>query len=140
MITRPLDLAAKLRPPPRSFDVLFFVNVALIGFFFSLFGSRFVLAPGIAIEQMAGANAGARPTTHYITVVKAGQIFAGNGIQTPEQLAGWLRAEAQTAEEPGLLIRANAGVEMSVVLDIASLAEAAGFRVQLAAAEPESKK
>ena len=45
MITRPLDLAAKLRPPPRSFDALFWVNVGVVVGFFALFGSRFVLAP-----------------------------------------------------------------------------------------------
>ena len=46
MITRPLDLASKLRPEPRNFDWLFFVNAGLLVLFFVLFGSRFVLAPG----------------------------------------------------------------------------------------------
>ena len=30
MITRPLDLASKLRPEPRNFDWLFFVNAGLL--------------------------------------------------------------------------------------------------------------
>ena len=30
MITRPLDLASRLRPAPRTFDFWFFVNIGLI--------------------------------------------------------------------------------------------------------------
>jgi hypothetical protein len=40
MITRPLDIASHLSPPPRSFDVLFYVNVGALAVFFFLFGSR----------------------------------------------------------------------------------------------------
>ena len=61
MITHPLDLASRLRPPPRNHDVLFFLNGALIMMFFVLFGSRFVLAPGLGVDfrlpEMARAGA-----------------------------------------------------------------------------------
>ena len=50
MITRPLDLAAKLRPEPRRFDALFYVNVGVLALFFLVFGSRFVLAPGLGLD------------------------------------------------------------------------------------------
>ena len=87
MITRPLDLASRLRPEPRNFDWLFFVNGGLIVLFFTLFGSRFVLAPGVAVlPAIAGANAGARATTHQISVVSANQIFAGDGWRDLKQL------------------------------------------------------
>ena len=47
MITRPLELSSRLRPEPRTFDWVFYVNGGLIVLFFSLFGSQFVLAPGL---------------------------------------------------------------------------------------------
>src|SRR5207248_1917121 len=63
MITRPLDLAAKLRPEPRNFDFLFLVNGGLLVLFFLLFESRFVLAPGLGLDlhlpEVPGARSGA---------------------------------------------------------------------------------
>ena len=46
MITQPLELDKHLRPPPRSFDVFFYVNVGVLALFLTLFTSKFVLAPG----------------------------------------------------------------------------------------------
>ena len=80
MITRPLDLASRLRPPPRSFDSLFFVNVGVIALFFFVFGSRFVLAPGLGVNftlpELRGADAGAARTTHVISVARPGPSAA----------------------------------------------------------------
>ena len=50
MITRPLDLASKLRTEQRSLDALFWVNVGILVLFFTLFGSRFVLAAGLGVN------------------------------------------------------------------------------------------
>ena len=50
MITRPLDLASRLRPPPRNFDVFFYVNLGLMVLAFTVLGSRFVLAPGFGVD------------------------------------------------------------------------------------------
>lgn len=137
MITRPLDLASRLRPAPRNGDWLFFVNAGLIVLFFGLFGSRFVLAPGVTmLPAVAGATAAARTTTHTVSVVNARQIFAGDGVRTPEQLRPWLAAQAKTVREPVLLVQAHAGVELEIVARIASLAREAGFAVQMAAVEP----
>ncbi len=140
MITRPLDLAARLRPEPRSFDALFFVNVGLIVLLFTLHGSQFVLGPGVGVDfrlpEMAGARAGARATTHYVRVVNAGQIFAGDGLRDLPQLKVWLADQARTVREPSLQIQASEGVPMSIVTDIVSAAHEAGFTTHLAAAEP----
>lgn len=137
MITRPLELASRLRPEPRNFDWLFFVNAALIGLFFVFFGSRFVLAPGVSADfrlpAIAGANAGARTTTHTVAVENAGMILAGDGRLDMRQLGEWLRAQARAAKQPPvLLVQANQTVPISVTLEIADLAKAAGFEVQIA--------
>jgi biopolymer transport protein ExbD len=139
MITRPLDLASRLRSEPRRFDGLFFVNGGLLVLFFVLFGSRFVLSPGLGVEfelpRVAGANAGARPTTHVITVVNAGQIFAGDGVRGIDQLPGWLNAQAKTVRTPSLLVEAGAGVPTSMLAEILGMAQQAGFSVIIAAQE-----
>lgn len=143
MLTRPLDLASKLREQPRSFDFLFYVNVGLVVLFFSLFGSRFVLAPGLGIDfqlpEMAGATGGAMPTDRMISVRPSGQIFAADGLLNLPQLKVWLKAEAGKLREPSLLIRASAEVPLAQLANIASAAREAGFvRVVLGAEDATS--
>lgn len=151
MITRPLDLASRLRAAPRSLDALFFVNAGLLVFFFSIFGSPLVLLPALAVDfqlpEVSGANADARPATHFITVLNAGQILAGDGVRTPVQLEAWLKEQANrwkmkpakkgnAVVSPTLLVLASSRVELSVLTDIAGTARAAGFDVRVAATEP----
>lgn len=141
MITRPLDLAARLRREPRNSDFLFFVNGGLLVLFFSLFGSRFVLAPGLGVDfrlpEMAGARAGAATTERVISVLPSGQIFAANGLLNLAQLREWLRTEAAKLKEPSLLVRASAGVPLAQLAEIVSAAQEAGFtRIVVGAEEP----
>jgi biopolymer transport protein ExbD len=141
MITRPLDLASKLRPEPRNLDALFFVNVGLLVLLFLPFGSRFVLSPGLGVDfrlpEMPGASPGVMATTSTISVKNSGQIFA-DGLITMEQLRAWLKLEAQKTKHPSLLVRMSAGVPVSVQNDIVSAAREAGFgaNIILAAEEP----
>jgi biopolymer transport protein ExbD len=140
MITRPLDLASRLSPEPRSFDFLFFVNVGLLALFFALFGSRFVLAPGLGVAfrlpQAAGARAGAVGTTCYISVLRSGQILTDNGLLSSLALPDWLKARTERDRQPVLLIRSSEGVPMEDIARICSLAVAAGFvQTQIAAEE-----
>lgn len=141
MITRPLDLASKLRGEPRNLDGLFFVNAGLLALFFSFFGSRFVLAPGIAVDfrlpVAVGAEATARRTTHTIDVSSSGQIFTEDGLRSMAELKVWLRVQADATKSPVLLIRADTRkVPLAVLMEIASAAWPAGFEVMLAADEP----
>jgi biopolymer transport protein ExbD len=144
VITRPLDVASKLRPEPRNFDVLFYVNVVLIGVFFSLGGSRFILAPGLGVDfhmpVMNGAAAAAVTTDRYISVLPSGQIFA-DGLVNMNQLQEWLRAEAKKLKQPSLLVRASADVPIARLTEIVSAARSAGFtRVVWGAEEPADEK
>jgi biopolymer transport protein ExbD len=141
MITRPLDLASKLRPEPRNLDWLFFVNAGFLVLFFVLFGSRFVLAPGLGVDfrlpTIAGADAGARAPTHVVSVVNSGQIYTSDGLRKLNELKDWLAQNAKGTRAPLLLVRGSAGVPMSVLADISSAAAATGFDVLWAASEPE---
>ena len=143
MITRPLDLASKLRTEPRSFDAYFYVNVGLLVLFFFLFGSRFVLAPGLGVDfkipVLPSANAGAVWTTSVISIQANGQILSDDGKMEMGQLDDWLKKEAGRYKHPVMLIRASAGVPVSSVYKLYSACTAAGFAsVQVAAEEPGS--
>jgi biopolymer transport protein ExbD len=141
MIARPLDLASRLRPPPQGLGTLHYVNVGLVVLFFTLFGSRFVLAPGLGVDfqlpQLAGAAAGAAQATDYISVLRSGQIFTSDeGVVDIPQLREWLKARGAREHRPTLLIRATAGVTLAELVDIEGAAHDAGFRVLLGAEEP----
>ncbi len=144
MISRPLELASRLRPEPKSLDWLFFVNGGLIVLFFFLFGSRFVLAPGLGINfqipRMAGSMVGAAPTTHRISVVRADLIFVDEGAINAVDLRAWLDREAKKVQRPSLLVLVGSGVPTTDFTAIASAAHAAGFvHVQMAAQEPTAE-
>ena len=141
MITRPLDLASKLRPEPRNFDAIFLVNGGLLVVFFMFFGSSSVLEPGLGVDfmlpRMGGALSNAMATTSTISVKNSGQIFA-DGLLTMEQLREWLKIEVRKTKTPSLLVRMSAGVPVSVQNEIVSAAREAGFgsNILLAAEEP----
>ena len=141
MIARPLDLASRLEPAPRNFDVLFYANAGLLVLFFFLFGSRFVLEPGLGVDfqlpQVAGTREGLSGTTSHISVLRSDQIFTDAGLLNLAQLPGWLKAQAARNRRPGLLIRASSKVSVADVYKIVGMARSAGFGpVILAADEP----
>jgi biopolymer transport protein ExbD len=143
VITRPLDLASKLRSEPRNFDFIFLVNGGLLVLFFFLFGSSSVLDPGLGVDfklpEMPGALANAVTTTSTISVKNSGQIFA-DGLLSMDQLKEWLKIEVRKTKHPSLLVRMSAGVPVSVQNAIVSAAREAGFgsNIVLAAEEPSA--
>lgn len=143
MIARPLELASRLRPEARNFDWLFFVNAGLIVMFFSLFGSRYVLAPGLPVTfrlpTAAGVEANAKAPSHVVDVVDAGQVLTNDGFRKLADLREWLMREAKGTKSPLLLVRGGADMPIAVLTEISSAASAAGFEVLLAASEPEPK-
>lgn len=140
MITRPLDLAARLAPPPRRLEYVFFVNVALIAVFFGVWGSPYILAPGLLIESLPvapGARSGAVSTTEYVSVRASGQIVTSEGLKTPAQLEEWLkhRPVSRAGVKPALLLQADRTVPMGTLTGIISAADRAGFTTVVMAAE-----
>jgi len=139
VITRPLDLASHLMPPPRSWDPLFYVNVGLLALFFSFFGSRFILSPAVTLMALPGAATEEVPTTHFITVQASGQIYADPGVLSLDQLSKWLKDESRKKDHPSLLVRANKDVTLTGLSDIIDRAREAGFSVVIAAEQPAPK-
>src|ERR1700678_1110237 len=137
MIARPLDLASRLKPPPHGTGALHYVNVGLLGLFFALFGSRFVLAPGLGVDfqyrERAGWQPAAAKASTVISVLRSGQIFTDAGLVDMGQLSAWLKARAGRDPHPTLLIRASSEVSLSKLVEIEGVAHDAGFRVLLGA-------
>lgn len=149
MITRPLDLSSRLRPGPRGLDALFYVNVGALAVFFLVFGSRFVLAPGLAVDfalPRADAAATARLTTDVVIAVPASDMAVVDGAVVDfNGLGEWLRARINGAAAAGpasaeaprlrLLVQASGGLPARDLARIYALAANAGFAGVLVATD-----
>ena len=68
-----------------------------------------------------------------------GVIFAsGSGAIDLARLKIWLEGEAKTVKTPVLLVRASADVPVSELVDIYTVARAAGFSIQQGAEAVQS--
>jgi len=132
MITRPLDLASRLRRAPRGLDALFYVNVGALALFFALFGSRFVLAPGLAVDfalPKAAAAATSTRITDLVIAVPASDMAVVEGAVLDFQALGvWLREQNGESVEPRrLLVQASASLPARDLVALYALAARAGF-------------
>lgn len=137
MITRPLDLAARLKPISRGWDTLFYVNVGALAVFFFVFGSRFVLAPGLAVDfalPKAGAAAtSALMTDVVIAVPAAGMAVVDGAVLDFTRLGAWLREEGSRRGRGGegmrkrLLVQASGSLPARDLAEVYALAAEAGF-------------
>ena len=149
MITRPLDLVSRLSPPPRDLDFFAWVNVALIVLFFGLLGSRFVLAPGLAmavgesgsnldLPALGSSTGGEGVASVVVSYRRDNVILFEGGMYSQEdlrkQMADYVR------KHPGavLLVRADRQVSMQAFLDLCEMAKSVGFANVLVAAESAS--
>lgn len=138
MITRPLNLSSRLRPPPRGFEFLFFVNGGLIALFFVLFGSRFVLSPGLgvdfAVPVLPDALAGAVSTDVVVAVKGADMAFVEGAKVNFAGLRQYLIERAGGRAMMRLLVQADAGLTIRDLAEVYDMAREAGFAsVQIAA-------
>jgi biopolymer transport protein ExbD len=133
MITRPLDLAAHLTPPTRAWDALFYVNLCTLAVFFSLFGSRFILAPGIAVDFVLptadNEESSLRLSDIVITVDATDRaIVSGQNLDFKE-LRIWLKQQVTNPIKGGhrLLVKASGTLPASDLAKIYNMASEAGF-------------
>jgi biopolymer transport protein ExbD len=146
MITRPLDLESRMSPPPRDFNAVAWVNVGLIVLFFSLLGSRFVLATGVLVGVGEGgaielpsvnpASASTAATSVVVSYRRDNVILFEGGMYSLPELRKHM--EAYTKNNPGsvMLVRADKQVSNQALADLFAMAGAVGFKNVLLAAEP----
>ncbi len=140
MITRPLDLSSRLKPPPRGFESLFYVNGGLIVLFFVLFGSRFVLSPGLGVDfdvpVMPGALEGAIATDVVVAIKGADMAFVEGAKVNFAGLRQYLVERTQGRTGMRLLVQADAALTTRELMEVYDMARAAGFASVQIAAEP----
>lgn len=146
MITRPLDLESRMSPPPRDFNAVAWVNVGLIVLFFSLLGSRFVLATGVLVgvgeagtfelPLINPASASTAATSVVVSYRRDNVILFEGGMYSLTELRKHM--EAYTKNNPGsvMLVRADKQVSNQALADLFAMAGAVGFKNVLLAAEP----
>jgi biopolymer transport protein ExbD len=140
MITRPLNLSSRLKPAPRGFEFLFFVNMGLIALFFVLFGSRFVLSPGLGLDfnlpTFAGALPGAVATDVVVAVKAADMAFVEGAKVNFAGLREYLVEKAKGHADLRLLVQVDSALPARELTEIYDMARAAGFTSVQIAAEP----
>jgi biopolymer transport protein ExbD len=131
VITRPLDLASRLKPVARGWDTLFYVNTGALALFFLLFGSRYVLAPGLGVDfalPTAGEAATSTLITDVVIAVPApGMVVVEGAVVDYAGLAGWLRTRVAGERRKRLLVQASASLPARDLAEIYALAADAGF-------------
>ncbi len=142
MISRPLELVSRLRPPPRGFDTLFYVNAGLLVLFFSLFGSSAVRYPSVSLAELSNAAAMGQPADLSITVQSASLVFVGDTVlssldQLPAWLAGWRKKRAVgRTDQIRLLVLIDKSLPIEYLHRVNDIATLAGFSAHFAVEAP----
>jgi biopolymer transport protein ExbD len=140
MITRPIDLSKHQRQPQRSYEFLFYVNAGLLALFFVLFGSRFVLSPGLGVDfsvpVMPAALTGAISTDVVIAIKGADLAFVEGAKVNFSGLRQFLLERAKGRTGLRLLIQADASLTTRDLTEVYDMARVAGFAAIQIAAEP----
>lgn len=141
MITRPLDLESRLSPPPRDFTAVAWVNAGVIVLFFSLLGSRFVLAPGLLIElpKMDAASMTAVETSVVVNYRRDGVILFGTGMYSLAEVKDALAEYVKThpgARGSTLQVNPDKQVSAQALLAFGDIAAEAGFGNIVVAGRP----
>lgn len=148
MITKPLELESRLSPPPRDLDFVSWVNVALIFLFFSLLGSRFVLAPGLLMgtgnERFTMPRNGHPQLSQTASVVvsyrRDNVILFEGAIVNSTELEKRLAAYAKKRPGEVLLLIADKNVTLQAVSELSAMAQSVGFAyVQTANELPDAE-
>lgn len=141
MITRPLDLESRLSVPPRDMDVLFWVNLGVLFLFFSILGSKFVLAPGLSMQVgselvLPGSSSATQGAASVVVSYRRDNmvLFEG-GIYELRDLRPPLEQYAKQHPGSVMLVRFDRAVSMQGFVDLCDLARAAGFASVLVAAD-----
>ncbi len=148
MITRPLDLASRLSPPPRDLDFLSWVTVGLIALAFGLLGSRFIVPQGLPVDTNAAIvlpqaddraklpdTAGAPSVV--VSYRRDNVILFQGGVYTLAELRK--QVEGYAKDHPGavMLVHFDRQVTAQAFVDLCEMARDVGFAHVVLAWEPK---
>ncbi len=138
MITQPFEFEKHLRPPPRSFDVFFYVNVGVLALFLSLFTSKFVLAPGpkFDLPVVPDPVGTAQATGLVVNLQRDNLILFEGGRYSMDGFRQRLGEMVAAKGATRLLLRVDKQTSAQALVTFTSIATAAGCDVQIAAEAP----
>lgn len=137
MISRPLDLESRMSPPPRDLNFVAWVNVGLIMLFFSLLGSKFVLATGVPIGTDALVM-GVSGTNAIVKYRGPNMVLFNDGIYTMADLRKQM--ERYIKEHPGavVLLEIDGQAPVQAFVDLSHLAKELGYANLVLATEAKA--
>lgn len=115
-----------------------FVDLCVIGMFFVLFSSKFVMAPGLslALPQVESSQVAISPVYEVVTVTEVKgeeMIFFQDSVLNLDSLAKLFERRGPAPLEATLLVKADVAVSMNTLSVLSQLAIDAGYsKVQLA--------
>ncbi len=120
---------------PKSVGLNFwpFFDICVIGLFATLYGSNFVIAPGISIDlpranNMQSAVAQRLEVMSVDEISGEEQIYFEDRLLKLETLEKMLRIRGEIPENVALLIRIDASVSAQTITSIFEIAESAGYK------------
>ncbi len=136
-LTSPLGLLEKLKSNERSVSPVPFLDIILIVVLLAMLGSRFIYAPGIAIDLPKSSSEflTGKTTSAVLTVNQSNMLFFEGNIFNFETIENVLKEYVEKAPNDGqtLLLKMGQNVQIDVLFKLSEVAKKAGFEeVQLA--------
>lgn len=125
-------------PTPAKLSFWPFVDLCAIGLFFALFGSKFIIAPGIGVELPRLESEGITMAENYevltVNEVEGKEMIMFQGtVLNLDSMRRLLNAREEVQEGVTLLVRSDAAVSMKTLVSLSEIATEAGYaRIQLA--------
>ncbi len=138
-----LKLEAEL-PKRAKLSFWPFLDLCVIGMFFVLFSSKFVMAPGItlALPEVGSSQVAISPVYEVITVTEVKgeeMIFFQDSKYDLDSLEKLFRNRGKAPKGATLLVKADVAVSMRTLSLLSELAIESGYsRVQLATEERQA--
>ena len=132
-----LDLEKEI-PKPARLSFWPFVDICAIGLMFAVFGSKFIMTPGItlALPEVENSQVAIAPVYEVVTVTEVKgeeMVFYQDSVLDLESFAKLLAERGYLPKDATLLVKADARVSMQTLSSLSELAIEAGYaRVQLA--------
>ncbi len=137
--SRPLQLERELSAPDRGLDVAPLIDILVIALFFSLLGSRFILAPGVQIDlpSVSATSISNVPTAAVLTIRSDNMLLFEGSIHTVGSFEAAMRTyfADKGLSDAVLLVKPNKDVSMQTFLYVCEIARNAGFQKVHIAAE-----
>lgn len=135
MIINPLNLADNLRKERGNWDWVPYLSLLLIVFFISMFGTRFISAPGVDIDlPVVGARLlemkGAPVNVYVLTIKTENMLLFEGSIYSEHTLVAGIKHIVPSGDlsESTLLIKMDKGVNLETFMSVAERLQELGFK------------